>query len=218
MAGCLLRYSSCFVLSVCLTTTPRPGNGTFVLPCFWGSLHCKVKRNWTFLTSLFQDLILGKLVGWQEEQRASQVALVVKNLPVNAGDIRDEGWILGPGRSPGRGHGNLLQYSCLENLMKRGAWQATVMGSQRVGHYWSDLTCTHAKKAEIGQCQSIEGLKQEEKKDEMPQVWAGDGDNPQSCGDLCCVRFNRHALFLESGVPAWGDRGSWTPVLKISPG
>ena len=128
MAGCLLRYSSCFVLSVCLTTTLRPGNGTFVLPCFWGSLHCKVKRSWMFLTSLFQDLVLGKLVGWQAEQRAPQVTLVVTNLPVNAGDIRDEGWILGPGRSPGRGHGNLLQYSCLENLMERGAWQATVHG------------------------------------------------------------------------------------------
>ena len=81
-----------------------------------------------FLTFLFQDLVLGKLGGWQEEQRASQVALVAKNLPANAGNIRDEGSILGPRRSPGRGHGNLLQYSCLENLMERGAWQATVHG------------------------------------------------------------------------------------------
>lgn len=48
----------------------------------------------------------------------------------------------------------------------------------------------------------------------MPQVWAGDGDNPQSCGDLCCVRYNRHGLFLESGVPALGDQGSWTLVLE----
>ena len=87
-----------------------------------------------FLTSLFQDLVLGKLVGWQAEQRAPQVTLVVTNLPVNAGDIRGEGWILGPGRSPGRGHGNLLQYSCLENLMERGAWQATVHGVARIGH------------------------------------------------------------------------------------
>ena len=134
MAGCLLGYSSCFVLSVCLTMTPRPGNGTSVLPCFWGSLHCKVKRSGMLLTSLFQDLVLGKLVGWQEEQRASQAALVVKNLPANAGDIRDEGSILGPGRSPGRGRGNLLQCSCLENLMERGAWQATVHGVTRVGH------------------------------------------------------------------------------------
>ena len=49
--------------------------------------------------------------------RASQVELVVKNLPANAGDIRDEGSIPGLGRSPG----NPLQYSCLENPMDRGA-------------------------------------------------------------------------------------------------
>ena len=46
---------------------------------------------------------------------ASQVALVVKNLPANAGDIRDLGSVPGWGRSPGGGHGNSLQYSCLEN-------------------------------------------------------------------------------------------------------
>jgi len=47
--------------------------------------------------------------------RASQVVLLVKNLPANAGDIRDLGSIPGLGRSPGGGHGNPLQYSCLEN-------------------------------------------------------------------------------------------------------
>ena len=59
---------------------------------------------------------------------ASQVALVVKNLPSNAGDVRDMGSIPGLGRSPGGGNGNPLQYSCLENPMDRGAWQATVHG------------------------------------------------------------------------------------------
>ena len=44
----------------------------------------------------------------------------------NAGDIRDAGLIPGSGRYPGRGHGTPLQYSCLENPMDRGAWQATV--------------------------------------------------------------------------------------------
>ena len=56
----------------------------------------------------------------------SQVALVVENLPANAGDIRDAGSIPGSGRSPGERNGNPLQYSCLENPMDRGAWQATV--------------------------------------------------------------------------------------------
>ena len=57
---------------------------------------------------------------------ASQV--VVKNPPASAGDVRDVGSISGPGRSPGRGHGNTLQYSCLENPMDRGGWWATVYG------------------------------------------------------------------------------------------
>ena len=58
----------------------------------------------------------------------SQGALVVKNPPANSGYIRDVGSIPESGRSPGGRHGNPLQYSCLENPMKRGAWQATVHG------------------------------------------------------------------------------------------
>ena len=58
----------------------------------------------------------------------NQVVLVVKNPPVNAGNIRDVGSIPGLGRFPGGEHGNLLQYSCLENPMDRGAWQTTVHG------------------------------------------------------------------------------------------
>ena len=54
------------------------------------------------------------------------MALVVKNVPANAGDKRDVGSIPGLGRSPGAGHGNPLQYSCLENPMDRGAWRAMV--------------------------------------------------------------------------------------------
>ena len=57
---------------------------------------------------------------------ASQVVLVVKNPLASAGDIRDMGSIPGSERSPGGGHGNPLQYSCLENSMDRGAWWATV--------------------------------------------------------------------------------------------
>ena len=51
---------------------------------------------------------------------------MVKNLPADAGDTEDKGSIPGLGRSLGEGHGNPLQYSCLENPMDRGAWQATV--------------------------------------------------------------------------------------------
>ena len=67
---------------------------------------------------------------------ASQAALVVKKLPANAGGVRDADSIPGSERSPGGGHGNPLQYSCLENPLDRGAWQATV---HRVAKSWTRL-------------------------------------------------------------------------------
>ena len=54
------------------------------------------------------------------------MVLVVKKPPANVGDLREAGLIPGSGRSPGVGHDNLLQYSCLENPMDRGAWHAIV--------------------------------------------------------------------------------------------
>ena len=59
---------------------------------------------------------------------ASKVVLVVKNLPANAGDVRDKGSIPGSRRSPGGGHGNPLQYSCLQNPMDGGVWRTTYIG------------------------------------------------------------------------------------------
>ena len=67
---------------------------------------------------------------------ASQLALVVKNPPAKAGDVKDTGLISGLGRSPGEGKDNPLQYSCLENPMDRDAWQATV---HRVAKNWTRL-------------------------------------------------------------------------------
>ena len=61
---------------------------------------------------------------------------MVKNLPVSAGEVQDAGSVPGLGRSPGEGNGNLLQYSCLENTMDRGAWQAIVHS----GHKKLDTT------------------------------------------------------------------------------
>ena len=52
----------------------------------------------------------------------------MKNPPANVGDTRDMGSIPGSGRAPGGGNGNLLWYSCLENSMDRGVWQAIVHG------------------------------------------------------------------------------------------
>ena len=64
------------------------------------------------------------------------MALVVKNLPADTGDIRDTGSIFASGRSPGGGNGNPLQYSCLENPMDRRSWQAIV---HRVAQSWTRL-------------------------------------------------------------------------------
>ena len=78
--------------------------------------------------------------------RASQVAQWIKNPPANLGDIKDSGLIPGLGRPPGGGHGNPLQYSCLENPMDRGAWWATI---HRVTKSWTTMKeteCAHTAK------------------------------------------------------------------------
>ena len=63
---------------------------------------------------------------------------MVKNLPANAGDTGDMGSIPGSGRSPREGNGNPLQCSCVENLMDRGVWQATVHGVAKSQTWLSD--------------------------------------------------------------------------------
>ena len=68
--------------------------------------------------------------------RVSQVTLMLKNLPANAGDVRDSDSIPGSGRFPGGEHGNALQYSCLENPMDRGAWWAIL---HRITKSWTRL-------------------------------------------------------------------------------
>ena len=97
------------------------------------------------LSSLTQEkqLLCGGFTGF--------LALVVKNLPADAGDSGDAGDVgstSGLGRSPGRGHGSSLQHSCMENPMDRGAWWAAV---HRITKSWPRLKrlsthtqlCTH---------------------------------------------------------------------------
>ena len=79
---------------------------------------------------------------WGAYENAFQVLLEVKNPPANAGDTRDMASVLGLGRSPGGGHGNPLQYSCLENPLDRGAWWATVHTVARSRTWLSDLAST----------------------------------------------------------------------------
>ena len=83
-------------------------------------------------------------------QGLPQVALVVKNPPANAGDVRDAASLHRSGRSPGGVHGNPLQYSCLENPMHKGAWRAA---AHRVAKSWMWLkrlrTHTHVRFSEL---------------------------------------------------------------------
>ena len=83
-----------------------------------------MQSHWTVFFSGY--MLRSGIARSYDNSRASQVALVVKNLPANAGDIRDKGSIPESGRFPGGGHGNPLQYSYLENPMDGGAWQATI--------------------------------------------------------------------------------------------
>ena len=76
---------------------------------------------------------------------ASQVALGVKNLPADAGDVRNAGSIPGSGRSPGGGLGNPFQYSCLENPMDRGAWWATVYRITQSETWLNNLAHMHSQ-------------------------------------------------------------------------
>ena len=95
-----------------------------------------VSKSWTWLSDFHFHRELG----------ACQVVLVVKNPLASAGNLRNMGSIPGSGRPPGGGHGNPLQYSCLENPMDRGAWRATV---HRAGHGWSDLAYIHRTRAAL---------------------------------------------------------------------
>ena len=81
------------------------------------------------------------------------MAQLVKNLPVSAGDTSDTSSISGSGRSPGEGNGNLLQCSCLENPMDRGAWRATV---HRVTKSQTRLNAhTHTHRFSFLDCSSL---------------------------------------------------------------
>jgi len=83
----------------------------------------------TLKYKIYQETCIGRYstkILWVSLVRASQVALVVKNLPASVEDIRVMSSLPGLGRSPGGGQGNPLQYSCPENSMDRGDWWAIV--------------------------------------------------------------------------------------------
>ena len=75
--------------------------------------------------------------------KTASVVLVEKNLPANSGDKRDLGTVPGSGKTPGGGHGNPLQYSCLEKPLDRGAWWATVHRVAKSGTRLKQPTTAH---------------------------------------------------------------------------
>ena len=117
-------HCSCQRLTSCEKPTAGP-LGTVLHPSEPQVLRLVVgmrKATW-------QDLLYSRyLINGVAALLASQVALVIKKPPANAGVIRDEGSTPALRSSPGGGRGTPLQYSCLENPMDRGAWQATVHG------------------------------------------------------------------------------------------
>ena len=82
--------------------------------------------NWRIITLNYCDAFCRTSTSINHRCACVQLALVVKKLPANAGDVTDTGSIPGLGKSPGGGHGNPLQFSCLENPMDRGVWWAMV--------------------------------------------------------------------------------------------
>ena len=105
------------------------------LPSLGGLTHLGIEPG---SASLQADSLLS------EPPEKQQVALVVENICVNGGDVRGMGSISGLRRSPGGGHSNPLQYSCLENPKDRGAWRATVRGVAKSQTQMSDFhSLTH---------------------------------------------------------------------------
>ena len=108
------------------------------MACYWyqwqSNLSFRVKAKWTPLKTCS--------------------TFVVKNLPANAGDVRDKGSISGLGRYPGGEHGNPLQYSCLEKPMDRGDWKTTVHGVAKSRTQLTDFHFIHTYVYSIGSCHS----------------------------------------------------------------
>ena len=92
----------------------------------YAPLRCITSQCILKLIPVHRNIFIHFLWLYSTPSGASQVALVVKNLPANAGDLRDPGSIPGSGRSPGEGNGYPLQYSCLENPMDRVTWWAVI--------------------------------------------------------------------------------------------
>ena len=168
------------------------------------------------MISISDDLVPFCRVEWDRDlysfsgcYAASQVALVVKNPPANAGDMRRVVSISGVGRSSGIGNGNPLQCACLENPMDRGAWQATVHGVAKSQTWLSDwahknfssFTLLYVKQITSGNLLSDAGSSNLVLCDNLER-WdgLGGGKEVQEGGAICmadscwCMAENQHDI------------------------
>ena len=122
-----------------LSILSRSGSSTSFFPEWWTSSQSLQEPLTNSAPGKIWVIIWLNRQGW----RASHVAVVVKNPPPSAGGVRDSGLISMSGRLPGGGHGNPLQYSCLENPMDRGAWKAK---SSTWLKRFSTHACMHAQR------------------------------------------------------------------------
>ena len=116
-----------------VSSPPRDRTRVSCVSCIGRQIlyHC---ATWEALRAALTVLLSFELIFVTSMSWTSQVALMVKNPHANAGDTGDMGLISGLGRSPGGGHVNPLQYSCLENPMIEEPVGLQSMRSQRVGH------------------------------------------------------------------------------------
>ena len=123
---------------------------------------------------------------------ASQVVLVLKNMPANAGDRRDAAFIPGWGRYPGGGNGNLPQYSCLENSMDRGAWRATV---HEVAKRRTQLKRLSAHASEVCRSFLLQQCPGKRQGSRLAELWKV-MKTVIKCHAVSLARFEHHLLFL----------------------
>ena len=132
-------------------------------------------------------------------KRASQVALVVKNLSADAGDVRDAGSIPLLGRSPGEGHSNPLQYFCLENPMDKGArWTIHKVTQSRT---WLTWLSTHADRHVVRKCFQNAQRPNLRFVSTVEHPWAGAHADTGRLNQICLLRDATSDLCLVLCVP-----------------
>ena len=115
-------------------------NGKMYVQQWWLIVVHGLTCSWLVGSSWIRDRTSVSYIGRWVLQGFPGVT-VLKNLPANAGDAPDASLISGPGKSPGGGNDNPLQYTCLENSINRGAWQATVHGVAKNWSWLSNWAC-----------------------------------------------------------------------------